>query len=648
MPVCELLSNGYFKCLNKLWMDEELCDFTVQIDDVSIKCHRVILGACSSFFLGLLRSGMKEANEGRVVLQDISASTFQLILKTLYTGEDVLSLDNFIEIWHAVHMLQIGFFLNMCETFAVNNLKLDNFEEIYSIAKLLNARSVSVPLNTFMLENFDAISETKPVFELSFKEFQDLVEKPTLKSSSEYNVLQSVIKWTEYNPIAHKPDIVNIGDEGKRDEINSEPVKDPASIPQDTIHQKGLGDIEKAVNESNGNVENEQGDLKENSEATKSEKGDIQTYMQPDSIMNSQNSNIVYKNVCNDDRLKRLRELLRTVRISLISPSLLVQVLEHPLIKLIDEAKQEIVSAILNETTYFRHGQWPTTGRYRECYEYGNYGCFSSCGSLDCIDPDDEKWYTLNKCESLKRNVQLVVFDNELFATGVQSASQNKSKMFLYYDNSWAEIAEMPGKDLLLASNDNHIYVTNVIENIIYRLSPKRRIPKLEHFIQVPKENVIKHVMSYQIYMLIFCTENVNDIDETAVHMLDLQAKSWTRLNNLEGSAENIISFRNDDNHFVLQTNGSLWSVRNNVNEKITFTHVAKLWSIKKVMYGAVVHGNILVLFGENPENDTDDSTEYELGNIFLSIRYWGRDGSCSNFIPAVLLKSGCTPKVIK
>ncbi|XP_059170042.1 kelch repeat and BTB domain-containing protein 8-like [Physella acuta] len=578
------LSNKVCKSLEKLWIEEKLCNFTIQIDDVSIKCHSIILGACSPFFLGLLQSEMKEANEGHVVLQNVSVSTFQLILKTLYTGEDMLSLDNFIEIWHAVHMLQIGFLVELCESFAAKNINIENFREIFFSAKLFDSISVQSSVKRFMLQNFTTIYETKLYLELACDEMFCLLSSNELHFDSEYPVLEMVLKWAEYKP--H----FNNSEETWNAPGNNKKIKSSTPVNVNSIHS----------------------DSKSNSS----------------------------KNV-STERFDELDVLLSQVRVCVIRPCLLMNVLEHRLIKRNDKARQIIVSSLVKQMS-FRHGQWPTEGIYRQFHEYGNYVVYFSYASrrFVIVDPCDGKKYTLKECVWLNRNTQMIVFDTEFYATGIQFFFQNKSNMFVYTKNSWSVVSAMPAVDVLLASNEQFIYVTCFVEGEthVFRLNPKCKTTNVEKFTTLPVNSGVTHVMSYQIYLVYFCTETVNGINETAVHMLDLQEKSWTKLDNLNGPAKNIISFRNDDNHFVLQTNGNMWVLRV-TSENIRFNYVAKLWSLDHDLYGAVVYGYKLHIFYYNPERNTRDNFVCAL-DMFHSILYSEMSLACSTCIPVVLPKS--------
>ncbi|KAK0041924.1 kelch repeat and BTB domain-containing protein 3 [Biomphalaria pfeifferi] len=109
----------------------------VNIEGESIRCHSFILASCSEFFKNLFTSNMKEKQEMKVDLQNIPLKTFQLILKTLYTGCELLTKDNVLDVWSAVHQLQIHILVQHCEDFVVGNLSPETLETYRKQAELL-------------------------------------------------------------------------------------------------------------------------------------------------------------------------------------------------------------------------------------------------------------------------------------------------------------------------------------------------------------------------------------------------------------------------------------------------------------------------------------------------------------------------------
>ncbi|XP_059164225.1 kelch-like protein 40b [Physella acuta] len=176
------------------------CDFTVKIDDESIKCHRLILAGCSEFFQALFRSRLREVTDNSVVLHDIPSEVFKTILNTLYSGEIDLTSENSIEIWRAVNMLQIMFLVELCESFAIDAIAIETWGNIYETAAQLSSKRCLDQLHIFMLKNFEEIRHSPTFLTMSVNEVKDLIKSQDLVVSKEDDVLESVLKWVAYVP----------------------------------------------------------------------------------------------------------------------------------------------------------------------------------------------------------------------------------------------------------------------------------------------------------------------------------------------------------------------------------------------------------------------------------------------------------------
>ena len=159
-------SQTIVKNTDNLLQEKELFDYTVKVDGDKFRCHRVILAASSHFFRALLRSNMKEEKEGCVSLQGMTAATFQIILNSLYSGKIVLTKNNFVEFWQAADQLLVDFVVQNCEDYARKFTSLENFEKIFKTANSLNTKNALNMLKTFLLNNFDAVSDSNILMEL--------------------------------------------------------------------------------------------------------------------------------------------------------------------------------------------------------------------------------------------------------------------------------------------------------------------------------------------------------------------------------------------------------------------------------------------------------------------------------------------------
>lgn len=77
--------NNLLAVLDHLLQTEAFCDVTLAVDGASIKCHKMILSACSSYFQQLFMENTCE--HPIVVFKDIKYEEIRAILDYMYKGE---------------------------------------------------------------------------------------------------------------------------------------------------------------------------------------------------------------------------------------------------------------------------------------------------------------------------------------------------------------------------------------------------------------------------------------------------------------------------------------------------------------------------------------------------------------------------------
>ncbi|CAL1532492.1 unnamed protein product, partial [Lymnaea stagnalis] len=190
---------GLQACLGQQWTKDDYSDFTVVVDDQEFQCHKFILGACSTFLNGLMRSDMIENNQHRVVLTNVSKETFTVILNGIYKGEDGLTVDNVIQVWNATHLLDIAFLIEECEEFVMKNITLSNYGDFYCISHSLNSEKVLKSVQRFMMDNFEDFQKSTSFYKLSFEEFLVMVDDHFLQIKSEDIVVDAILNWVKYH-----------------------------------------------------------------------------------------------------------------------------------------------------------------------------------------------------------------------------------------------------------------------------------------------------------------------------------------------------------------------------------------------------------------------------------------------------------------
>ncbi|XP_059171576.1 uncharacterized protein LOC131952766 [Physella acuta] len=588
-------ANSVVKNTEKLLQEKSLLDFIVRIEDVELPCHRVILAASSHFFRALLMTDMKEAKEGCVTINGISLDIFQLILKSMYTGKITLTIDNCMDLWQAADQLQIDFIVENCADFATKVTTVENFEDMWKIAEFFNSEKLSDFLDTFLLANFDSICELDPrvVLGLGFNDFDYFIDSHELNVRNEDWLIKLVLKWVEYVP--------------EKDKIE---------------------DDEETLTDSQENTSKE---ISCNDETDKRF-----TVVRKDDLNKNPNK-----------RLQRLASLLQSVRTCLVSSPMLKHLLKHRLIINNTEARDILIDAVLYKTTHYNHGQWRTSAIHRASSEWQHCGVVYTIGlGFVILNTQDFKFHTCVDCSELRLEVTLAVFDSYLYAAGVKDDEEENSSLFVFSGNSWNKITEIPRRRLVLVPYDDCIFILSKKSTEIYRIFPKCGNPKVEEFTNLPDSTKVRHAISYRRMILIFSSVIVENEDKTAVHKLDILTKKLSTVEQLNGPAKYLISFSHDNNTFVLQKRGDLWTIQMK-NGKVTFQLLGQ-WQTPHKLHGALtLDDRLIVSYPGIFKKPCEQLSVFPdmLKDYFCQFAVWNLlDYACSNLIPVVLHKDVLIP----
>nr|KAI8751633.1 kelch-like protein 40 [Biomphalaria glabrata] len=523
MVIKQEVAYGIVQGLSDFWKCEELQDFTVTLGATKFGCHRFLLAACSGFFRGLYRSGMKETELKCVTVEDISSETFELILETLYTGHGVLTNDNVIDIWRAAHQLQIPFLIKECEEFAIATLSLDNYIEYYKIAKLFESKEVLEVIWSFILKNANSFFQTNLYFEMQISDVLKLIKSQDLETTSEDDVMH-------------------------------------VSPPQKML-------------------------------------------------------------------------------------------IRHPLVRKTKKSTDIIIDALLYQLQVSkRNGHWPAEAIYRNNGNYVNSAVairknvHETIIKVKAFSFSSKQWLQLPELKS-KSSVAFLANDKTLYALGEsitadQIASYDRAykKQILKLTNgNWSKVNisfTLPPEPSVVAA-DSFIYILSCTNQEVWQLDPATE--RSTRMADLPDTASIHHVTNYEQFILVFYI--LADVeDTTAVDCFDIFKNTWERLEDLNGPATGMISFKDKYSTYLIQTNGNLWMVEPQSND-VEFKYLAKLWSCDWSLHGAVTFRDVLYIYGVKSETLKEDfQKQTSLEGIFSQIVYMeSEDTASSPFIPLTL-----------
>ncbi|KAK6963047.1 kelch-like protein 40a isoform X2, partial [Biomphalaria glabrata] len=625
MVIKREVAYGIVQGLSDFWKCEELQDFTVTLGTTKFECHRFLLAACSGFFRGLFRSGMKETELKCVTVEDISSETFEFILETLYTGHGVLTNDNVIDIWRAAHQLQITFLIRECENFVIKTLSFENYVDYFLNSRLLNSETVSQTVWSFILKNSNDFFRTHCFNELPLSDVLNVIRSQDLVVKSEDDVINAILRWVEFTSIKdHGETNQNVQNKvEKRDETNT--LKADVDIPDD-----------KCSDTCNNMAVSSQHE----------KEGELFT--------------------SNGNRRKYLFTLLSSARLCLTSQTCLDKLVRHPLLCYSTKAKDLVIEALLYllQTENKRSGQWPSSAIHRNNSPLVNAaivpGRFEMTVNIRVFCFSTQTWFRL--CPLENKALDVVKFagtEGICYAFGTRSTETSESSdkystpqylkisnstlpqakslfgqqpkcftfgasaetkdassiedtqefpitVFKYQDGSWSNLAfslTLPSETFSVVGANSFLYVLS--NKQFWRLDPAMRTHvQMENY---PDDDPICHLTNYEQMILVFSSAPKKGIDETVIHCYDTTQNIWTRLNNLEGPADGMTSFKDNYFTYILQSSGDMWKMVKPQLDVVDFEHVGKLWSCDWPVQGAVTFMNDLYIYGVKSEARKDD-----------------------------------------
>uniref|UniRef100_A0A2C9LE67 BTB domain-containing protein n=1 Tax=Biomphalaria glabrata TaxID=6526 RepID=A0A2C9LE67_BIOGL len=655
MVIKREVAYGIVQGLSDFWKCEELQDFTVTLGTTKFGCHRFLLAACSGFFRGLFRSGMKETELKCVTVEDISSETFELILETLYTGHGVLTNDNVIDIWRAAHQLQITFLIRECENFVIKTLSFENYVDYFLNSRLLNSETVSQTVWSFILKNSNDFFRTHCFNELPLSDVLNVIRSQDLVVKSEDDVINAILRWVEFT---------SIKDHGETNQN-----------VQNKVEKRGETNTLKAVVD---NHDDKCSDTWNNMAVSSQHEKEEELF------------------TSNGNRRKYLFTLLSSARLCLTSQTCLEKLVRHPLLCYSTKAKDLVIEALLYllQTENKRSGQWPSGAIHRNNSPFVNAAIvperFGTTANIRVICFSTQTWFRLCPLENKALDLEMFAgTENNFYALGNRSTKtsvssqlslnsrpglhqgttgfgqqsssfsfgscnavkitssikddtqENPIVVIKYQDGSWSHLAfslTLPSEKFSVVAANSFLYVLS--KKQFWRLDPAMLTHvKMANF---PDDDPISHVTNYEQSILVFSSAPKEGIDEIAIQCYDTTQYAWTRLNNLEGPADGMTSFKDDHFTYILQSSGDLWKMVKPQSDVVDFEHVGKLWSCDWPVQGAVTFMGELYIYGVKSEARKDDPHLRKcLPGVFRQIIYMESNSTeLSTFLPIVLRRS--------
>ncbi|KAJ5075772.1 pep-cterm sorting domain-containing protein [Anaeramoeba ignava] len=185
--------------------EESYFDFEIicEQNKTSFKTHKSILSSRSHYFKSLFKSKMKEYQENKLILKDVSSSILFSILNYFYSGKIEINLENVIEILVFSSKYLIDELIEICSNFIKNNLQFETIVDILKLSESMNFNQLLDSSYQFILDNFEEFIKTSFFLELEENHLNSILSSDDV-STNEFELFQSIIKWGKHKSNIHQ------------------------------------------------------------------------------------------------------------------------------------------------------------------------------------------------------------------------------------------------------------------------------------------------------------------------------------------------------------------------------------------------------------------------------------------------------------
>ncbi|KAJ5073112.1 btb/poz domain-containing protein [Anaeramoeba ignava] len=195
----EKLSNDLKNLFQNQNQEENHFDFEIicEQNQTSFKTHKSILSSRSHYFKSLFNSKMKEYQENKLILKDVSSLILSSILNYFYSGKIEINLENSIEILFFSSKYLIDELNEISLNFIKNHLQIEIIVDILKLSESMNFNQLIDSSYQFILENFKEFIKTPFFLELEENHLNSILS--SIKNQvKEFEIFQAIIKWGKH------------------------------------------------------------------------------------------------------------------------------------------------------------------------------------------------------------------------------------------------------------------------------------------------------------------------------------------------------------------------------------------------------------------------------------------------------------------
>lgn len=185
--------------LDKLRMQQELCDIQLIADDGQVNAHKILLAVSSGYMRQMLtKNGAADLSSYRI--EGVDRLSLEAIMDFIYSGTINITPDQVLPIFHASNKLQIASISEACCNYLQLNVDLSNCLHIRTLAANYRSNSLTLSTDKYIRDNMEQLARSEAFLNLPQIQFEVYIDQSA--STNELNgehYAQEIINWLRKN-----------------------------------------------------------------------------------------------------------------------------------------------------------------------------------------------------------------------------------------------------------------------------------------------------------------------------------------------------------------------------------------------------------------------------------------------------------------
>ena len=189
--------------LASLREEDILCDVQLQAEGQHISAHKAVLAAASPYFKAMFSGNFREMKEHVVTMKEVSFIGLRSVVGSIYTTQmSSLNIETIEHVFSVADLLQINSIVEECIEWIGENINKTNWFQFLEKVEDFNNDNVEQSVNSFILQNFADVSQTKDFENISKPVLIKYLASDILNTNvDEFVVYKAARKWILANDI---------------------------------------------------------------------------------------------------------------------------------------------------------------------------------------------------------------------------------------------------------------------------------------------------------------------------------------------------------------------------------------------------------------------------------------------------------------